>query len=233
MAIIRVEKNKNYTVMSNYHLRDENLSLKAKGLLSMMLSLPENWDYSVAGLTKICKESINTINAIIHELERFNYMERKRVYKNGKIVNWEYVICEEPNLYLKNEDIENQYIENVDIENCTQLNTNILNNNKLNNKERTKFVPPTLEEVKQYAKEKNRLDLAQKFYDYFTADEDNKKHWIDSKGNKVKNWKQKFLTWCSYGNNVVNIKKDGNFTGREYEGKDMNKLFQNVDDIEI
>lgn len=136
MAVFKINKTKDYTVMSNYHLKDQNLSLKAKGLLSLMLSLPENWDYSVAGLKAICKEAINTINEILHELERNKYLKRNKIYKNGKISEWEYNIYENPDLYLKNEDIENQDIEKQDIENCVQLNTNKSIINKLNtNKE--------------------------------------------------------------------------------------------------
>ena len=133
MTVVRIEKTKNFTTMSNKHLRDENLSLKAKGLLSLMLSLPNNWDYSIVGLSKICVESINTINGIIHELEEHNYMQRKRIYEKGKIKDWEYTIYEDNDLHLKNEDIENQDIENLDIENCVQLNTNkTTNKEKLN-----------------------------------------------------------------------------------------------------
>lgn len=132
MPVFRVEKNKDYTSMSNYHLKDERLSLKAKGLLSVMLSLPEEWDYSVRGLEKICLESKNTINSILNEIERYGYLKRKRIYKNGKITNWEYLIFEksqiEDDLYPKNEDIENQDIENWD--NNKILNNKILNNNK-------------------------------------------------------------------------------------------------------
>ena len=69
MAVFRVNKNKNYTVMSNYHLRDKNLSLKAKGLLSLMLSLPEDWDYTVRGLSAINKESLGAIQSALKELE--------------------------------------------------------------------------------------------------------------------------------------------------------------------
>ena len=130
MAVFRVNKNKNYTAMSNIHLRDSNLSLKAKGLLSVMLALPENWDYSVVGLASICKEAKNTINEILKELQKNNYLERKRIYKNGKIVDWEYVIYEN-NLHRKNEDIENQDIENQDIENWSQLNIKQLNKDEL------------------------------------------------------------------------------------------------------
>ena len=69
MAVFRVDKNKNYTTMSNYYLRDQRLSLKAKGLLSLMLSLPEDWDYMSKGLAHICKDGIDSISAILRELE--------------------------------------------------------------------------------------------------------------------------------------------------------------------
>lgn len=129
MAIIRVNKNRNYTTISKYHLQDKNLSLKAKGLLSMMLSLPDDWDYSVRGLSVICKETKDTINGILNELEKNNYLERKKIYINGKISEWEYNIFEEKNLYPKNQDIENQDIAFYD-------NNKIINNKKLNNKEK-------------------------------------------------------------------------------------------------
>jgi hypothetical protein len=151
MAVIRTIKNDNYTTMSNYHLKDKELSLKAKGLLSMMLSFPDEWHYSVKGLKGICKESVNTINGILNELEEKNYLVRRRKYLNGKISEWEYVIFETNKnhdtelLHLKNEDIENEDIENVDIENVDienedvykytkGLNTKVLNTNRLNTK---------------------------------------------------------------------------------------------------
>jgi len=97
MAVFRVIKNKNYTVMSNYHLRDMHLSLKAKGLLSVILSLPENWDYSVHGLSYICKEGADAIRQAIWELERAGYIFRSRVRnEKGQLKNAEYVIYEEP-----------------------------------------------------------------------------------------------------------------------------------------
>ena len=141
MAVIRTIKNDNYTTMSNYHLKDKELSLKAKGLLSMMLSLPDEWHYSVKGLKGICKESVNTINGILNELENNNYLVRRRKYFNGKISEWEYVIFEtnknhdDELLHLKNEDIENVDIENVDIENCDVYKiTKELNTKELNTK---------------------------------------------------------------------------------------------------
>lgn len=78
MAIFKVEKTNNYTVMSNYHLRDKRLSLKAKGLLSQMLSLPENWDYTLRGLTAINRESIDAIRTAVLELEKNGYITRQQ-----------------------------------------------------------------------------------------------------------------------------------------------------------
>lgn len=146
MSVIRTVKNENYTTMCNTHLRDKNLSLKAKGLLSMMLSLPDKWHYSVKGLEGICKESKNTINSVLNELEDNNYLVRRRRYCNGKISEWEYIIFEnnenhdEELLHLKNEDIENEDIENEDIENrdvykiTKELNTKELNTNEYKEK---------------------------------------------------------------------------------------------------
>ena len=76
MAVFRIEKTRDYTVMSNYHLRDRSLSLKAKGLLSLMLSLPEDWDYTMKGLARICKDGIDSISGGIRELETHGYLVR-------------------------------------------------------------------------------------------------------------------------------------------------------------
>lgn len=83
MAVCRVEKNKNYTTMSNYHLRDPNLSNKARGLLSTMLSLPDNWDYTTRGLAKICKDGVDGITAQLKELEQYGYLIRHRIRDTG------------------------------------------------------------------------------------------------------------------------------------------------------
>ena len=79
MSVFKIEKNNNYTVMSNYHLRDKNLSYKAKGLLSFMLSLPEDWDYSLAGLCSISKEGRDGIRFILKELQEYHYLEIEKV----------------------------------------------------------------------------------------------------------------------------------------------------------
>ena len=97
MAVFRVEKNRNYTVMSNHHLKDKNLSLKSKGLLSVILSLPENWDYSTRGLAAISKEGVDSIGAALKELEKAGYLVRNRLRdERGRITDTEYIIYEYP-----------------------------------------------------------------------------------------------------------------------------------------
>ena len=97
MAVFRIEKTRDYTVMSNYHLRDRSLSLKAKGLLSLMLSLPEDWDYTMKGLARICKDGIDSISGGIRELETHGYLVRARVRnENGQLGSIEYTILERP-----------------------------------------------------------------------------------------------------------------------------------------
>lgn len=97
MAVFRVERTRDYTVMSNHHLRDTGLSLKAKGLLSMMLSLPEEWNYTTRGLAAICKEGTDCIGSALRELEQTGYIVRNRIRDGkGKIVDVEYIIYETP-----------------------------------------------------------------------------------------------------------------------------------------
>ena len=97
MAVFRIEKTRDYTVMSNHHLRNTNLSLKAKGLLSLMLSLPEGWDYTTKGLAHICKDGVDSICAGVRELEEHGYVVRERVRgANGQLGSIEYTILEQP-----------------------------------------------------------------------------------------------------------------------------------------
>ena len=160
MAVFRVNKTNNYTVMSNKHLKDKNLSLKAKGLLSMMLSLPDDWDYSIEGLIAISKENRASIRSTLNELKENHYLNIIKQYPNetqdGRF-NYIYDIFEEPqNTHndsdinenndfeekkqdtkkqgVENQHLEIQHLEIQDVENRTQLNTNnkILNNKILN-----------------------------------------------------------------------------------------------------
>ena len=149
MAVFRVERNTGYTVMSNHHLRNKELSLKAKGLLSQMLSLPEDWDYTLAGLSYINREKIDAIREAIKELEKAGYIKRSRERdEKGRLRGADYVIYEQPqpdeeqeapppisdlptleNPTLDNPTLEKPMLEKPTLENPTQLNKDIQRTN--------------------------------------------------------------------------------------------------------
>ena len=147
MAVFRVEKNSGYTVMSNHHLRNQELSLKAKGLLSQMLSLPDNWDYTLKGLSLINREKIDAIREAVRELENAGYIQRSRERdEKGRLRGTTYVIYEQPpkldlptleKSTLDNPTLEKPMLEKPTLENPTQLNkeiqkTNLPTKEKLN-----------------------------------------------------------------------------------------------------
>ena len=149
MSVIRINKNKNYVAMNKAHFKEKGMSLKAKGLLSEMLSLPDDWDYSIKGLVAINKESESAIKSTLKELKHFKYLVIRKKLPNetdsGKI-EYIYDIYEEPqkqevenqpleNQPLENQPLENQPLENQEVENQVQYNNIILNNKELNNKE--------------------------------------------------------------------------------------------------
>ena len=131
MSVFRVEKTKGYTVMSNHHLRNHTLSLKAKGLLSQMLSLPEDWDYTLQGLAQINKESIDAIREAVRELERTGYIKRSRERdERGCLRGTVYTIYEQPHAGPTSEEpaqekptLEKPMLDLPTLENPTQLNT--------------------------------------------------------------------------------------------------------------
>ena len=137
MAVFRVERNKGYTVMSNHHLRNKDLTLKAKGLLSQMLSLPEDWDYTLAGLSHINRESIDAIRTAVWELEKAGYITRQQGRdEKGKMTAITYTIYEQPqppelekpileNPTAGNPILENPTSDNPTSENPMQLNKDI------------------------------------------------------------------------------------------------------------
>ena len=142
MAVFRIEKTRDYTVMSNHHLRDKSLSLKAKGLLSLMLSLPEEWDYTTKGLARICKDGVDSICAGVRELEEHGYVIRQRVRNaNGQLGAIEYTILEQPRPpepkpgkpERENPVLVFPVLGNPEQENPAQLNTNQVINNQRNN----------------------------------------------------------------------------------------------------
>lgn len=148
MAVFRVERNTGYTVMSNHHLRNKELSLKAKGLLSQMLSLPEDWDYTLAGLSYINRESIDAIRTAVWELEKAGYITRRQGRdEKGKMTAIEYTIYEQPqppaldcpvleNPTADNPILENPTPDNPTSENPMQLNKDIQKTN-LSKKEKS------------------------------------------------------------------------------------------------
>lgn len=161
MGVIRVEKTSNYTVMSNYHFKEKDMSLKAKGLLSLMLSLPEEWDYSVNGLVAICKEGKDGIISALKELEKFGYLKREQTTSSsGKFTGMDYVIYEKPNEDLIKANTEKPFTENPhtvkpNTENPQQLNTNILNTNinKINNNKDKKDIDISNLKIKKEIKD--------------------------------------------------------------------------------
>ena len=145
MAVFRVERNKGYTVMSNHHLRNKDLTLKAKGLLSQMLSLPEDWDYTLAGLSHINRESIDAIRTAVWELEKAGYITRRQGRdEKGKMTAIEYTIYEQPQPpELEKPTLENPTAGNPVLENPTTGN-------------------PTSENPMQIIKEEQKTNLSKK-----------------------------------------------------------------------
>ena len=175
MAKFRVNKTKDYTVVSNYHLKDKNLSLKAKGLLTLMLSLSDNWDYSIIGLNSISKEGVKAIRNTLNELKEHRYLVIRKFNNDKGQYEYIYDIYEEP--YTPKGDVVKGYAVKG-----TQLNTK-----ELNTKE---YTPPTVEEIRKYVQENNLLVDADYFYEYYEDTE-----WKDKGGDPIRNWKLKCRTW--------------------------------------
>ena len=164
MAVFRIDKTRDYTVMSNHHLRNTELSLKAKGLLSLMLSLPENWDYTTKGLAAICKDGIDSISSCIRELEKHGYIIRERMRnEKGQLTTIEYTILEQPkNTPPEREKPirENPVLDIPAQAEPIQENTAQLNTNKSNKKELNTDISNTYP-IKSYQKEPEPANAAQ------------------------------------------------------------------------
>ena len=140
MAVYRVQRTRDYTVMSNYHLKDKGLTLKSKGLLSMILSLPEEWNYTTRGLASICKEGVDAIGSALKELETAGYIVRRQLRgANGRITDTEYIIYEQPQPKkldmlpsdVVSPDTENPDMEKPDTEKPAELNIEKSNTQKI------------------------------------------------------------------------------------------------------
>lgn len=159
MAVIRVQKTDNYTVMSNHHLRNKEMSLKAKGLMSLMLSLPPKWDYSIGGLVAICKESHTSIRSALKELEQNQYLIRERKNNEKGYFTYEYTLYEVPEPHIEKQHTDSVYIEKqntaeVDADANREINKEELNKEKLN-KEKVKKDTTTTKPKSQI--KKNRI----------------------------------------------------------------------------
>lgn len=156
MAVIRVEKTQNYTVMSNHHLRNKNMSLKAKGLMSLMLSLPPQWDYSIGGLVSICKESHTSIRSALKELEQNRYLIRQRINNEKGYFSYEYTLYELPHTEKLHTD--KAHTEKQHTENRTQLSKERKKKDKLNKEKEIKKKPqPKAKASNNFMEELQRL----------------------------------------------------------------------------
>lgn len=132
MPVLRKNKKNNYTVIDNHVFRNKNISFKAKGLLCQMLSLPDNWEYSLEGLVTLSSDGISSVRSALKELENQMYFKRRRLYKDGKVAGVEYIVSETP--MCENLILENLKQENLNLENQAQLNTNTIKTRKESNK---------------------------------------------------------------------------------------------------
>lgn len=185
------KRDNNFTQVSNSFLRDNNISFKAKGLFCYMFSMSDGWNFTMQSIAAQQNDGLSSIKSAMDELKQYGYIVYEK-HANGKGT---YHLNDEPK--VENPNVENPNVGFTKEGKSTPIkNTNL---NKKNNSKNTndnkvnKFTPPSLEEVKAYIVEKNINVNANKFYEFFDVS-----NWIDSKGNKVKNWKQKLLTWANY-----------------------------------
>ena len=176
MSIFRIEKTKNYTVMSNTHFKEKEMSLKSKGLLSLMLSLPDDWDYSIAGLVTLSKDKESSVKSALKELEDFGYLRIDKIYpdksETGRI---EYIY----NIFEKSikqgsekQGVENLPLEILSVENPPQLNTKKLNtNNKKSSKDDTPTQNPLIPTPNKKTKKTKDIVTMRGMINAFTQNE--------------------------------------------------------------
>ena len=240
MAIIRVNKTKNYTVMSNYHLHEKDMSLKAKGLLSIMLSLPDDWDYSIDGLIKLSKDGKDSVTAAILELEKLGYLVRTQAKdKSGRFSGYDYDVYENP---MTGEPLT----ENPLTENPTQLNTNNQNNKEQNTKRIKEEEARTINDIiaeqkeelqdplREYVKMRKSikkpitthgLELALKRLSELTSDTSVAVKIINQ--SIMNSWQGLFELKPENKTNAFVIKT------RNYSKEEFDNLIDNIDDIEF
>ena len=205
MAVIRVNKTSNYTVMSNTHLREKNMSLKAKGLLSVMLSLPDTWDYSIAGLVAISKENETAIKSTLNELKEFGYLYIKKLMpnetKSGRI-EYIYDVFETPQdcekQTVEKQGVENLPVEILPVENQGQINTNRANTKKENTKEKNnKYIRHKYGEYNNVLLSDEDMEkLKTEFPNDYNSRIDNLSMYIASSGKSYKNHLATIRNWA-------------------------------------
>lgn len=192
MAIFKTHKIENYSIINNEILQDKEISLEAKGLLIQMLSLPNDWKYSLSGLSSINKENTQKIGKIIKELKENQYVIVTKQFPNEtKTGRYEYIYdiyeTRQKNKISKTRSCFQGYCIQG-LENDVLINK--INNNKINKINNNIFKAPTIEEIEEYCKSRNNDVDPKKFYDYYSVN-----NWKDRDGKKLKNWKQKIITW--------------------------------------
>lgn len=167
MSKVRVHKNGNFTVMSNYHFKERKMSLKAKGLLSLMLSLPDTWNYSISGLVTLSKDGKDSVMSALAELEKFGYLTRERVVNSkGQFSGIEYNIYEEPQQHFPISEkpiLDKQKAEKPTAENAQQLNTNQLITNNIKD---IKELNTDTEAIEAVLDEIDNFDVKALYWDY-------------------------------------------------------------------
>ena len=186
-------KSDSYITIANTFLKDKNLSNKAKGVLAMILALPDNWDFCIKGMVSITKDGEASLRSAINEMKENGYCAMKPVRINNKIARWKYLFSGEK---LTEELLcDFLHVENLNEGNQAQYN-NLINEEKVKNKKslsndipKKRFKKPTIEEIQAYIKEKKRHFDAERFFDYYES-----KGWLVGKS-PMKDWKAACRTW--------------------------------------
>ena len=176
MSVFRIHKTENYTVMSNYHFKERDMSLKAKGLLSLMLSLPDTWNYSISGLVTLSKDGKDSVMSALSELERFGYLSRKQVVNSkGQFNGVEYNIFELPQLDNAVAELPksaNKKAEKLNAEKPRQLSTKEFNTNDINNLNVSSTKEKDKEEIDSLLQEVGNVELIELYWDYIDTRKD-------------------------------------------------------------
>jgi hypothetical protein len=193
--VVRKRKKRNFTTLDNDIFKNKDLSMKAKGLLCTLLSLPDDWEYSIGGLAALSKDGKASIRSTLNELEEMGYFTREKRRVNGQFKGYDYIIYEEP-VSPDTMSSEPTSGKATSVE-CTQLNTNQLNTKELNTNsikppvspKGGKKIPPTIEEVREYAQSRGNIVDPDYFFDYYEG-----LNWMRGK-TKVKDWQATYRTW--------------------------------------